>query len=89
MIHIRTDAHELNSLREFACGIGPALPEGDKWVHAQEYGLHGMVDCPDCLPRREPVGWPASSMDGNAANRHNSPERWANWVAFCDACGHP
>ena len=89
MIHIRVDQSELNSGRRFACGIGPALPEGDKWFYQSEFGA-SKADCPGCNPRGpEPVGWPASEMDGNAANRHNNPDGWARWVAFCDANGHP
>lgn len=37
----------------------------------------------------EHVGIPASSMNGNAADRHKDPAAWDNWVAFCNRCGHP
>lgn len=37
----------------------------------------------------EPIGTPASSMNGNAAQRHEDPAGWANWVAFCERNGHP
>lgn len=37
----------------------------------------------------EPIGIPASAMDGNAMNRHKNPEAWDNWVRFCEANGHP
>lgn len=36
----------------------------------------------------EPIGTPASAMDGNASNRHNNPAGWDNWVAYCRRCGH-
>lgn len=89
MIHIRTDTNELNADRKFFCGIGPLLPDGDKWVYEREYGLRSMVDCPICQPVPYAIGRPASSMNGNAADRIDDPERWANWVAFCNANGHP
>lgn len=41
------------------------------------------------LPPAAPVGIPASEMNGNAAARHDDPEGWANWVAFCNANGLP
>ncbi len=37
----------------------------------------------------DPRGIPASAMNGNAMARHADPAGWANWVAFCDANGHP
>lgn len=89
MIHIRTDQSEFNSQRKFACGIGPGLPEGDKWFYEGEYSA-SLADCPKCNPRGpEGIGWPAASMNGNAANRHADPDAWNRWVAFCDANGTP
>lgn len=41
---------------------------------------------------REPVGIPASEMDGNASVANKSPEhrrKWDNWGAFCNSWGHP
>lgn len=35
----------------------------------------------------EPIGTPVSAMNGNAAERHNNPAAWDNWVAFCRRCG--
>ena len=64
MMHIRTDDQPLNSKREFACGIGPALPDGDKWVGAFEFGLHHMVDCPGCGGKPRPTGTPISELSG-------------------------
>ena len=37
----------------------------------------------------EPIGIPASSMNGNAAERHNDPAAWDRWVSFCESWGHP
>lgn len=90
MIHIRTDQSQLNSERRFACGIGPALPEGDKWFYEIEGAAYRHADCPGCNPRGpQSVGWSASTMDGNASNRDSNPDGWNNWVAFCEANGAP
>jgi hypothetical protein len=37
----------------------------------------------------ERIGVPASSMNGNAAQKGADPERWANWLAFCERNGMP
>ncbi len=53
MIHIRIDNEAENSKRRFACGIGPDLPEGDKYFFAGE--LHATpIDCPICNPNYSP-----------------------------------
>lgn len=89
MLHIRIDYSELNSQRKFACGLGPGLPEGDKWVYEAEWSAD-RADCPGCNPRgHRRQGWSASSMNGNAAARHDDPEAWSRWLAFCDANGAP
>ena len=49
MIHIRIDDKPYNGERQFACGIGPDLPEGDMYVFAE--GSH-CSDCPGCKPGR-------------------------------------
>lgn len=64
MVHIRVDGNLNNSERKFACGIGPELPPGDKWVGSGEIGLHGMVTCPGCGGRTEPLGTPISELSG-------------------------
>ena len=64
MIHIRVDDEELNSKREFACGLGPELPEGDVWVEADRPALHLRVDCPGCMPFRIQLGTPLSELSG-------------------------
>ncbi len=89
MIHIRIDNEELNRNRRFACGIGPDLPEGDVYYFASELGAD-RADCPACNPRGpKQIGTLASAMNGNAARRHEDPDAWNRWVAFCDANGHP
>jgi len=88
-LHIRVDHSNLNSERKFACGTGPALPEGDKWVYESE-SMADRADCPGCNPAGPvPLGVSARELDGNAAARHNKPEAWERWVAFCEANGHP
>lgn len=42
----------------------------------------------DTVSSPEPLGIPAGALNGNAADRHNNPEAWANWVRFCEANGH-
>jgi hypothetical protein len=64
MIHIRIDDEPENSRRRFACGIGPDLPEGDRYFFAGEL-LSQRADCPGCNPggpRR--YGTPASELSG-------------------------
>lgn len=48
MFHIRNDNLPKNSLRRFACGLGPELPEGDKYIFEGDSIWH-LVDCPGCL----------------------------------------
>lgn len=48
MIHIRTDDEELNSKRRFACGLGPALPDGDLYFFESESAADRNADCPAC-----------------------------------------
>jgi hypothetical protein len=89
MIHVRVDQQPLNSKRRFACGLGPNLPEGDKWFYDSEYSA-SKADCPGCNPGGpKPLGWLASAMNGNASDRRNDPDGWDRWVAFCDANGEP
>lgn len=82
MIHIRIDDSELNSERRFACGIGPTLPEGDKWFYASESAAERHADCPGCNPTPRPVGVPLSQLDGrNGGN--------AAWRALSESWGYP
>ena len=69
MMHIRTDHNADNRARTFACGIGPALPAGDKWVGAGEYGLHRMVDCQGCSPAKQQLGTPISELSGRLGEK--------------------
>jgi hypothetical protein len=39
--------------------------------------------------RDEPLGIEASTMNGNAAQRHANPAAWENWVNFCERNGMP
>ena len=64
MTHIRTDVSAYNSQRKFACGLGPDLPKGDKWVGEGEIGLHVMVDCPECGGGKVELGTPLSELSG-------------------------
>lgn len=64
MIHIRVDNEPENSKRRFACGIGPDLPEGDKYYFDGEH-MADYADCPGCNPggpRR--LGTPISQLSG-------------------------
>jgi hypothetical protein len=81
MIHIRVDDSALNADRRFGCGIGPELPEGDKWLYP---GLLAdlQADCPGCNPNRRELGTPISEVDGrNGGN--------AEWRRRSDSWGYP
>lgn len=64
MRHVRIDSNPRNDKREFACGIGPALPPGDTYVFAAERSLHHTVDCPGCASEHPPIGTPLSELSG-------------------------
>lgn len=49
MIHIRIDNEIENSKRQFACGIGPELPPGDKYWDRYDFSAD-YATCPDCNP---------------------------------------
>ena len=82
MIHIRIDDEHENSKRRFACGLGPELPPGDKYVFQSELGLHHMVDCPGCGPGR-PLGTPASELSGRPGHKG-----YAKFVAIAKSWGY-
>lgn len=63
MIHIRTDNNELNKDRQFGCGIGPELPEGDIYYFEGE-GAARFADCPGCNPSPRKLGTPISQLSG-------------------------
>lgn len=65
VIHIRIDDEIENSKRRFACGIGPELPEGDKYFFAGESAAYRHADCPGCNPGGpEQIGAPISQVSG-------------------------
>lgn len=72
--HIRTDVEELNEGRTFACGLGPDLPDGDRWVGEFEVALHRLVDCEGCGGRRRSLGTPISKLSGRPG--HHGHERF-------------
>ncbi len=68
MIHIRVDDDSDNGNRRFACGIGPALPDGDLYFHESEILSQvklNRIDCPGCNPEGvKPIGVPLSQLSG-------------------------
>lgn len=74
---------------------------GDRTHYCQHCGQEPSPDwyyCEDDVPLfgvrdpAEPIGIPASAMDGNAAVRSTTVEareKWGRWVAFCESWGHP
>ena len=86
MMHIRVDTEELNSKRRFECGIGPELPLGDKYVFAEEFSLHHLVDCPGCLHGKKPqqLGTPLSELSGRPGQKG-----YAEFVRIAESWGHP
>ena len=65
MIHIRIDDERENSKRKFACGLGPDLPEGDKYFFEGESAALRHADCPGCNPAGpEKFGTPISQLSG-------------------------
>lgn len=64
MIHIRIDNYPLNSQRQFVCGIGPALPEGDTYYDYHD-SRADRADCPGCNPAGpRQLGTPISQLSG-------------------------
>lgn len=70
-IHLRTDNEELNSKREFACGIGPDLPEGDQYLDTWEQAAAHLMchpekdHCVGCFGNERPaLGTPLSKLSG-------------------------
>lgn len=69
MIHIRIDDEAENSKRKFACGVGPELPEGDKYFFEVDVARWpqrmNRIDCPGCNPDGpQPLGTPISELSG-------------------------
>ena len=70
MIHIRIDNEVENSKRKFACGIGPELPEGDKYFFQGESAAYRHADCPGCNPAGpQKLGTPISELSGRPGHR--------------------
>lgn len=67
MIHIRIDNADKNSLRVFACGIGPELPDGDQYFFLDEPASRSS-DCPGCNPNGPYLGTPISQLSGRPGN---------------------
>lgn len=64
MIHIRIDDEIENSKRQFACGLGPSLPEGDTYFFTSEL-RSCRADCPGCNPHGpQQIGTPLSELSG-------------------------
>jgi hypothetical protein len=63
MIHLRIDNQPFSDKRKFACGLGPELPDGDKFVFDSEYMLHHMISCPGCGGPQK-LGTPISELSG-------------------------
>lgn len=83
MIHIRVDDSDRNSERRFACGIGPELPEGDKYFFASELRSE-RADCPVCNPagpRR--IGTPLTELSGQPGK-----PGYAKFVEIAKSWGH-
>lgn len=82
--HCLDHEYEYDSFdRSHYCEHCGATPPDDWYASDDDVGF-GSLSVPG-----EPVGIPLSALDGNAANRHNNPAAWDNWVAFCNANGHP
>lgn len=67
-VHLRIDNEIENSKRKMACGIGPVLPEGDKYVFEGE-GLFHMVTCKECGGGPQQFGTPISELSGQPGRK--------------------
>ena len=84
MIHIRIDDEIENSKRKFACGLGPDLPEGDKYFFASESAAERHADCPGCNPGGPlKLGTPIAELSGRPG--HPGYERF---VAITKSWGY-
>lgn len=89
MMHIRTDQSETNDKRRFACGLGPALPDGDQWVYDAEIGLHHRVDCPRCKPFAARLGTPISELATRPDGTVSGQRRYERWLEIGQSWGYP
>lgn len=83
MIHIRIDDFEDNSKRQFACGIGPELPEGDKYFFQSEPLSDYKADCPGCNPHPRQFGTPISQLSGRPGH-----DGYAHFTAIARSWGY-
>lgn len=81
MIHIRVDDGTFNSQRKFVCGLGPDLPEGDRWLYPGIIA-DADADCPGCNPHPKPIGTPLSELDGRGGGN-------AEWRRISESWGYP
>ena len=82
MIHMRVDGEVENSKQRMLCGVGPDLPDGDKYVFESEYFWHGMIDCPGCGGVTRPLGTPISKI---ATQPHQ--KGYAEWLRISRSWG--
>lgn len=84
MIHIRTDNESENAKRTFRCGLGPELPEGDKYFFEGEAAAERLSDCPGCNPSGpRKLGVPLSQLSG----RPSTPG-YRQFVSIASSWGH-
>jgi len=83
MTHIRVDDEPLNANSRFACGVGPELPEGDRYVFDGEVSLHRLVDCPACAPFKGQLGTPLSELSGRPGHKG-----FGRFVQIAETWGH-
>lgn len=83
MIHIRIDDEIENSKRQFACGIGPQLPQGDTYFFSSETGAE-RADCLGCNPAGpRPLGTPISQISGRPGH-----QGYEEFVRIAQSWGH-
>lgn len=81
--HCEDHDYQHDGWRNHYCIHCGAEPPDDWYYSDDDVPLFGGYVAP------EPVGIPASAMNGNAAERHKNPEAWDRWVAFCKSWGMP
>lgn len=81
--HCEDHEYEHDGWRNHYCKHCGAEPPDD-WYYSEDDVGFGVGYSP-----REPIGIPANTMNGNAAERHKDPAAWERWLAFCNSWGHP
>jgi hypothetical protein len=85
MIHIRIANHSDNAHRKMLCGIGPDLPEGDKYYFETEGAAWRHADCPGCNPGGpRKLGTPMSQLSGRPGH-----DGYAEFVRIAKSWGYP